>query len=242
MKACIRLFLFIVISCAVEAQDINLQFAGTDWCPYSCVDDNKPGIMTEYGQYIFSEIGGSLSVTLMPWNRAMVRALNNEVDGLITASALEAKGLKRTAIATIYYQMCFYVLPESDWEYTGLASIDKIILGGIQGYSYGEPVDAYISVQRNNVRLIAGNIEMHSRLKTMLELNRIGALIADKQVLQHKIGNSLKQVGCLDSTALYFAFSQDINQSLIDKIDIELIKDENIRQLQKIIDQYTYKE
>lgn len=240
MKLGVAFFASILISMMTTplmADDLDIQFAGTDWCPYTCADEKNPGFITEYAKYLFGNIERDLSVTLLPWNRAMAKAKNGDFDGLITASALEAEGLNRTTNTALEYQMCFYVLPDSQWQYDGIHSLDNITLGAIQGYSYGEPVDEFLSEERPNTLLLSGN-EIHKRLEGMLKLKRINALISDKLVLKYKIGDKLKEAGCLEPSPLFFAFNKQQNIELINDIDAEIIKKDNHTHLQKIMAKY----
>jgi polar amino acid transport system substrate-binding protein len=237
MKALVTLVLLLAPS-PLYAGSNAIDFSGTDWCPYTCADKEKPGFMIEYARHIFKNIGLDLSVTLLPWNRAMAETKAGKFDGLVTASALEARGLTITENITSKYQMCFYVMQNSPWRYNGVDDLESITLGAIQGYSYGEPIDEYIAEERSGVILLRGDNNAHKQLYTMLKMGRTDVLIGDLNVMKFKIKQHLKEAGCLKASDMYFAFGKSVDPELIIKVDNELAKDENKAYLNKLIRKY----
>lgn len=75
---------------AKEAPVETLNLAAADWCPYSCASPSQPGFIAEALREILSLNGIELTVTVLPWSRAIKEAELGLYDGLLTAVESEA--------------------------------------------------------------------------------------------------------------------------------------------------------
>ncbi len=218
----------------VQAKDLRI--AGTEWCPYNCVDENRPGIISEYVELIVKKIGMNSVIELLPWSRAIDLVKSKKYDVLMSCGESDSKGLIRSS-KLLDYKMCFFSLHSSTWNYKGLESLSLIEIGGIKNYAYGEPLDSYIAKKKtSNMWLMSGQ-EPHKRLYEMLDHSRIDAFIADKILIQYLTGNKYKSAGCLTSSPLYLAFNKDVNPEIINKINSEISKTKEV--LNQLMRKYT---
>ncbi|NCP65354.1 MAG: hypothetical protein GW763_10050 [Paraglaciecola sp.] len=191
---------------------VKIELAATDWCPYSCEQDPKEkGLVVDYLQYILQQHGHSLHVAFFPFSRAVQEVNNGNKFGLLTAVPAEAPNLLFTQQAVMTYQMCFYAKQNTAWQYMGRDSLKKIVLGGISGYGYGEPVDSFVNDASNkNVVQLAGEHSL-GRLIALVDKQRIDVFIADINVVQWQLRSStsrpVKEVGCLATNPFYVAVS-----------------------------------
>ncbi len=214
--------LFIVLFSQLNAQAKDLRIAGTEWCPYNCVDENRPGIISEYVELIVKRIGMEANIELLPWSRAITDVKNGKYDVLMSCGESDSKGLIKSK-KLLNYQMCFFTLQTSNWNYEGVKSLNLIQLGAIKDYAYAEPLDSYMAKKRSNVWIMSGQ-DPHKRLNEMLDHSRIDAYIADKILIKYLTGNKYKSAGCLTSSPLYLAFNKEVDQEIINKINSEISK------------------
>ena len=226
---------FIVLFSQLNAQAKDLRIAGTEWCPYNCVDENRPGIISEYVELIVKRIGMEANIELLPWSRAITDVKNKKYDVLMSCGESDSKGLIKSK-KLLDYQMCFFSLHSNTWNYKGLESLSLIEIGAIKDYAYGELFDNYIAKKRSNIWIMSGQ-EPHNRLSEMLDHSRIDAYIADKILIKYLTGNKYKSAGCLTSSPLYLAFNKEVGQEIINKINSEISKTKEA--LNKLVMNYT---
>ena len=227
-------FLIILFS-QLNAQAKNLLVAGTEWCPYNCVDENRPGIVSEYVELLVKRIGLKADVALFPWSRAIKDVKNEKYDVLMSSGESDSKGLIKSK-KLLDYKMCFFTLHTNNWNYNGVKSLNLVQMGSIQDYAYGEPVDSYLAQKRSNTLIIKGQ-KVHQRLGEILDLSRIDTFIADEILITYLAGNKYREAGCLEPSPLYLAFNKKVNQEIINKINFEISKTQD--ELEKLVNKYT---
>lgn len=247
----------------------QLTFAATHWCPYSCAPDNpagsdqsnnKPGIISEYLTQLLEDNGIQLTIRFLPWSRALAEANNGAVDGLLTVVPEESGILLMPKVPTTRYQDCFFVAPESNWQYKGKESLPNVRLAYIQDYGYNEPLHSYIQNTDNAANLFeVSGAKPSQRLVRLVQAGRADALIEEKRVtrwaqhqqhhhqrqLQHHNQQkektvALKQAGCLESKPFYVAITPQHPQAqqLLQLFNTLLSRPEHTTELQQYIDQY----
>lgn len=226
---------FIVLFSQLNVQAKDLRVAGTEWCPYNCIDENRPGIVSEYVEFIIKRIGMNAVIELFPWSRAIELVKSREYDVLMSCGESDSKGLIKSK-KLLDYQMCFFTLHSSNWNYNGVKSLNLIQLGTIRDYAYNEPLDSYLTKERANVWIMTGQ-NPHKRLSEMLDYSRIDAYVADKILTKYLYGNKYREAGCLKSSPLYLAFNKKTDQSIINKINFEISKSTD--ELEKLVIKYT---
>jgi polar amino acid transport system substrate-binding protein len=228
---CFSIFLF----SQLNAQAKDLLVAGTEWCPYNCVDNNRPGIVTEYVKLIVKRIGMKAVIELLPWSRAIIGVKSEKYDVLMSSGESDSKGLIKSK-KLLDYQMCFFTLHSSNWNYMGVKSLNLIGIGTIQDYAYGEPLDSYLAKKRTNTIILTGK-NPHKRLSNMLDTSKIDTFVADRILIKYIVGNKYREAGCLKSSPLYLAFNKKMNREIINKInsEISITKEELERLVKKYI-------
>jgi polar amino acid transport system substrate-binding protein len=235
MKKLIFYCLFIVLCSPLNAQAKDLLIAGTEWSPYNCVEKNRPGIVSEYVELIVKRIGMKANIKLLPWSRAIEEVKSGRYDVLMSCGESDSKGLIQSK-KLLDYQMCFFTLHASNWNYNGVKSLNSIQLGSIQEYAYGEPLDSYLKIERPKTTTLKGK-NAHERLGRMLDLSRIDTFIADRILVKYLFPNKYKEAGCLQPLPLYLAFNKDVDPEIINKINSEISKTKE--ELEKLVNKYT---
>ncbi|MCF2950413.1 hypothetical protein L0668_20050 [Paraglaciecola aquimarina] len=198
---------------------LTIKLATTDWCPYACeMDKNHKGLAYDYVEYIFSKYDIQADIVSFPWARAIRQVNIGARHGLLTAVHSESPNLMFTSEPMMSYQMCFYGLPTSKWEYVDQGSLSEVLLAVISQYGYGSPVDDYLADQENTKKVIelSGDLGLQ-RLMSLVQVGRAEVFIEDKNVFNwfnktHKLtgGSNFKQLGCLDETPFYLALSSEL--------------------------------
>tara|TARA_R110001599_G_C12225326_1_gene657638 strand:+ start:1247 stop:2098 length:852 start_codon:yes stop_codon:yes gene_type:complete len=190
----------------------TLNLASTDWCPYSCDDPGKPGFITEAMTQALANYDISLSVSILPWSRAIKMTEQGNFDGLLIAIPGEAPGFRLTEKPSGQNNNCLFSLPDSVFTYHDRGSLNGVVLGAIQDYRYGKPIDDIIDapVSGEQIYFLSSSKPLYS-LVEMTYKNRIGTFVEDRLVLgnylqSHK-NRPLKNVGCLERAPLFTAIS-----------------------------------
>jgi polar amino acid transport system substrate-binding protein len=185
-----------------------------------------------------------LRIQTYPWSRAIKLAETNQVDGLLTAIQSEAPDLIYTKTPITNYQVCFFTSQSNPWTYKEIFSIGSNILGVIQDYGYGEPLDSYIDNNTNQQLQEISGLNGTERLLNMLLKGRVDIIAEDPKVLgavakQNVMDiQQVKMSGCFKSQPFYLALSpSEDNKSIIKKLDILLMKPENLEMLEVLFHQ-----
>jgi len=214
----------------------NITIASIDWCPYICVGEDKPGVLTEYVKKIFAETSYTLSFTPMPWARAIQETQAGRYQALLAPAKEEAPGLVFPSRPLGYQVMCLFTRSEDPWEYEGLESLKgrRIVYGygaypasleGAQKFATLYPMPYSKSFVRRGVKMVLKkrtDTLLFTVYSTQYYLNSVG--LADR----------MRNAGCVQRQAVYLAFTpneaaQETRQALITLLDkkIETLEKEN---------------
>jgi polar amino acid transport system substrate-binding protein len=206
------------------------------WCPFNCEEtDKNPGYMVEIAKIAFASIGMDVEYKTIAWNKAIDRGRKGEINGIIGSAVSDAPDFVFPSVAVGKTMNCFYTLPDSTWQYTGIESLKKVRIGAIEGYTYGEPFETYVQnvlkekeKEKAAMQMAAkkgrSDLDMNSPVQTVpgdgsLALNikkikakRIEAFVEEENVLKNHLHaakmpeNSYRNAGCLEPDSIYVAF------------------------------------
>ena len=222
------------------AADRTITLVADQWCPYTCgAHMENRGILVERATKALELANIRVEYLEMPWSRAIHEVRNGTYDGLVGTGRLETPDFHfpETPIATVRHQ--FYTLPTSNWTFQGLESLESVLLGVIQDYSYGQLYDSYIEPNHKDPERIVTlrGDDVLGRLIELLRLGRIDVLVAEEGVIGDFFGsrtqpNPLRPAGLASREDLYVAFSprlpngqtlaQTFGQRLQEVIQLEL--------------------
>lgn len=208
------LLLFFITCKPIYADTITI--AADVWCPINCQPgSDKPGIMVEIAQTVFSEHGHKVKYVTMPWSRTLNTVRRGELNAAIGAYKEDAPDFVFPEHEQARLAFNFYVLNYSPWQYKGTDSLAKIKLGVIKDYSYLETLDAYIenyADDSDRLNIAYGNGALTKNVKLLMS-GYIDTVIATDLVLQHLLSelgyeNQLKLAGKGSNVEkAYIAFS-----------------------------------
>ncbi|WP_339617812.1 transporter substrate-binding domain-containing protein [uncultured Gilvimarinus sp.] len=242
------LLLSVTFSCAAQTQlPDTLHLAATDWCPYSCAEHaGQPGIVAEYLTEILAREQIDLTLSFLPWGRAVVEAERGALDGLLTAVVDEAPTLAFPRHPVGQYQDCLYTRPDSEWAYQGVDSLTHKQLGVVQGYGYTEQINRYIDSATDAQVTALRGVNSTARLWDMLLLERFDVFIEEQLVVQWQAQrqqrnlDSLRVATCLAPQPFYLALypGRKYTDELLKRLDRAFSAQRNVALWQKIQARY----
>ena len=147
-----------------------------------------------------------------------------------------------------YDETAFYVVADSDWRYTGVASLNGHRVGVIDGYNYGGVVDQWLAseagqasaatvhglqpLERNLRKLLAG------RLDVVIE----SPFVMEAMIRELNLSAAVIEAGRAETppTPLYMACSpaRDSSQRLLEMFDQGMFKLRDSGELERIMTRY----
>jgi polar amino acid transport system substrate-binding protein len=202
----------------------SLNFAATEWCPYTCSKMKNQGIVSEYLKEVFKKQGIEINVLILPWERAITQVSSGKIDGLLTAVESEAPKLKFTKYPTMSYRSCAFSItpPRTPVTFNNLNTFN---IGVLAKYSYGKEFDNFFLTKKNkqNAFVVKGNNGLQ-RLYKLAKKRRIDFFLEDEKVAKYSIKKDITPVLCGTSNPFYIGFNPYLLEvdNIIQKLDIDL--------------------
>ncbi|MBO9667946.1 MAG: transporter substrate-binding domain-containing protein [Bdellovibrio sp.] len=184
MKAYILLITLILSSVAAKADTIELR--SDTWCPYVCDNKTNPGYMIEAFVRIFEKHGHKVNVKIVNWARAVNETRLDKATVIVGAMINDAPDFVFPAKSFGSGDDYFYVPKESNWSYTGAASLKGKRVGVINGYAYGGKVDDLIRKRKDVFISISGEHPL-DQLFRMIDSKRLDAFIENDAVFRYTL-------------------------------------------------------
>lgn len=178
-------FVLLALSCAAPLPSLAepLRFAGDDGCPYLCPGTpQRPGYLVEALSQVLREPPHFDS---LPWPRAVQMVRDGHRDGLVGAYGLD--GLRVGSEPIGWVGLAFYTRHDSDWHYSGDASLLGQRLGLAQGYVNNPRFEAWRSQAGDDdlhLQVLGGERVLPRNLQKLL-LGRIDVLLEDRDIIEH---------------------------------------------------------
>jgi ABC-type amino acid transport substrate-binding protein len=183
MFAVVTLALTPILSC--EALDV-VTLTGDPWPPYVVGElgsNADSGIAVDLVEQIFAQIPDTeVEFPLVPWNRALREVEVGIKDGiaLLLKTPERERYLDYTAPLFTAYSLVWYKtedFPEG-FRWSTLEDFDRYTIGVVQGYSYGDAIDAAIESEAFSVTQVP-TVEL---LFVMLARGRVDIALANDAV------------------------------------------------------------
>ena len=206
--------LFVFENNAWSATKITL--ATDPWCPYICsMNSDKPGILIEVVKEALSESGYIVGFETINWARSIEQVRSGKIDGLVGTYQSDARDFYYGQQHIMQSEMCFFTQAGDDWLYKEPKSLETRTTLLVNGYSYGDTLDAYIAKNSKqglrNMVFVAGKETIERRFQ-ILQTSRANTLLEDKWVIaealkQQSVPLKLKIAGCLAAEKVFVGFS-----------------------------------
>lgn len=179
------LSILFLLSLIIVTMADEITIVADPWCPFSCEPgSSKPGYMVEVAQKVFAKAGHTIKYSNLDWDVAIEKSRKGEYNGIIGAYIEDAPDFVFPANSLGNAGNVFFVKEDEKWKYTGIASLSKIKVGKIKGYSYGDALDKEFDVQEKAGNLfVATGDDALGVLVDKLMSGEIQAIIEDPAVL-----------------------------------------------------------
>jgi polar amino acid transport system substrate-binding protein len=160
------------------------------WCPYNChSEDSQPGFIVEISKKVYEKAGHTFIYEVMPWPRAVAKARDGEVNGIIGFTKKDVKGFYCTENEMGVAREVFFVKKNESWKYKNILSLKELdLLGYPNGYHYTPEINEYLE-KAENVHPISGDNPIQRMVKMLLR-NRISAFIENEMVVNYFLKQS----------------------------------------------------
>jgi polar amino acid transport system substrate-binding protein len=189
------------------------------WMPYAGESGAgaDEGYVVALARAALQRGGYQVRYVVAPWSRCIADVQAGRWDAIACVDAREVPDAVYPEEPVGETRPSFFVRRDSKWRYQGLASLEEIRLGAIQGYAYADEVDGWIKAHAGDDRhlFLASGTEPLRRLFEMLEAGRLDAIIESPLVAAwtaHRLGRPsgpLREVGVVGPLVpIYLAFSR----------------------------------
>lgn len=222
---CLLIVSFILLPSLIRADTVTV--LSDAWYPVNGNPNaSKPGYMVEIARTILAKHGHALDYRIAPWKRSILEVRRGDADCIIGAYKTDAPDFIFPDNAWGKAAFNIYTKSDSTWVYQGLAKLDEIRIGVIEGYSYSPELDQYIVEKRTaaNVQVTSGDNALEQNIRKLFA-NRLDAIISFKPVVMEKLAqlksdsklesdSELKLAGTLETPQLlYIACSPNKDSS-----------------------------
>lgn len=195
----------------------TLSIRADDWFPVN----GKPGSRQE-GVYIdlvrdiVEAAGHTLDYRLMSWDAAVAAVKAGDYDCVVGATPSDAPGFVYTAQPWMRFDNVFYALADRQLAVAGVDSLEQHVVGVIEGYSYGDALDAYVAAHKADPARVQLTTIGRNPLETLvnrLVTGKVDVVVESEVVMQShlsktRLGGRIVQVGSMqDRQPIYIACS-----------------------------------
>jgi polar amino acid transport system substrate-binding protein len=154
----------------------QVTLAADAWPPYCGEPGEKPGSMVEVAKAIFEDAGYTVTYSLLPWTRVLSEVAKGKLDGAVAAGIHD--GLVVPSEPAVMCSADFFVLKKSAWRYTGIDTLEKVSIGVADGYTWGEPIDAYTAkyTGTSKVQAAGGDAPLETNIRKLMA-GRVDAVL-----------------------------------------------------------------
>lgn len=197
------------------AEQPTLSLVADAWCPVSCATTDKlPGYAVEITRDIYTAAGYRVRYVTAPWARAVVDTREGRHQVLIGVADSESPEELLFAREPVAINVnAFFVRKADTWQYRGVASLAKVVVGVANDYVFGEPFDSYNAKHRANARRIHVLVAEDPVTQgiALLRMKRIDTYLDDRTVVRWTTGAGrlpadLREAGELSRFPLYVGF------------------------------------
>jgi polar amino acid transport system substrate-binding protein len=259
LLSCFAVFFSVIaiLTAANAGTNKTITLKGDVWPPYVMDPaEGKNGFMVDVASAALSKYGFEVKYTNEPWTRALDDLEKGKADGVVGIYFSDAAGRKLVVpdeeIGVSINK--FYVKNDSSWKFTTIKSLEKVVLGVIDSYDYGE-INPYIESQKklpNNQRkvdIMYGDKGLENNLKKLM-IGRITATVEDHLVMAYtskKMGlqDKIKEAGSVKPTnkvGIAFYPGNPMSKDYAKALSSGIAKMRASGELKKILDKYGVKD
>ncbi|HYX34980.1 MAG TPA: transporter substrate-binding domain-containing protein [Oligoflexus sp.] len=161
-----------------------------DFCPYTCLEKDRPGILPEAIAVILGRQRMTLEILPGSWTRLEKEGEKGNVDllGPLTLRFIKRTRVPSTQVLGGFFKAGFMTRSDSSWIYTGPESLRNKRLVTVKGYSYPVEVKAFLDTIRDTRYLMELSGENANRRRVqMLAQGRVDAVPTMYNIFHHQV-------------------------------------------------------
>jgi polar amino acid transport system substrate-binding protein len=205
-----RAMLVALLALAIPAAADTLTIRADEWYPINAEPGSeRPGFMIELAGALLAPHDDTVDYRLLPWDEALAKARAGEVDCVVGALESETEGLLRPRRAWVQSEQVLYAAIARTITYAGPATLPGLRVAVIDGYSYGDQMDAYIASnrdKRDRVLLIDDSPRAQRELMMRLLVGHAdvileSSVVMDAAIRRQEMGARIRNIGPVDPDA-----------------------------------------
>ena len=176
------------LSLTVGAGADVIKVSADVWEPYNNEPGAVPaGYLVDILKAVFEKQGHTIKYEVLPYSRALKSVADGSITAVLgsTADDNKANGLLATSHNLGLSKVVFYVKKGNPWRYSGVKSLESVLLGMPLDYNFGvEALDAYITKNKDNANRISstgGETPAVTNFRK-LEGGHVGVIVDDASV------------------------------------------------------------
>jgi polar amino acid transport system substrate-binding protein len=204
-------FLLGLSTLASGASPEPIRLGYDDFCPYSCLRDDKNGYFVDAVQQVLETHGYKVVPTKGSWARLKSMAQKGQLELVVPLTRFETEELKldRNSLPLGQIEGRLFTYTGSTWEYKGETSLKGQSMAIIRDYGYPPVITALVEdpAQQKYILTLASDLGTDQQVK-MLANKRITIVPSDRNAFlyharRHALEGSIKIVGELPMDSLY---------------------------------------
>jgi ABC-type amino acid transport substrate-binding protein len=235
-------FLFGISTLAPGSSPETIRLGYDDFCPYSCLKDNKKGYFIDAVQEVLSALGYKVIPIHGSWARLKTMAQKGQLELVAPLTRFETEELKleRNRLPLGQIEGRIFTHKNSRWQYTGQESLKGQTMAIIRDYGYPPVITALVEDPANGkyILTLTSDLGTDQQVK-MLASRRVSLVPSDRHAFlyharRHGLEQSVRVAGELPMENLYTDLHVGIathNADLRKKLRKDL--DKGIQDLQK---------
>lgn len=207
----IATFLFGISTLAFGTSLEPIRLGYDDFCPYSCLRDDKNGYFVDPVQEVLTAHGYKLIPVKGSWARLKTMAQKGQLELVVPLTRYETEELKldRNTLPLGQIDGRLFTHKSSSWQYKDEASLKGQSMAIIRDYGYPPVIAALVEdpEQKKNILTLASDLGTDQQVK-MLANQRITIVPSDRNAFlyharRHGLENSIRLAGSLPMESLY---------------------------------------
>jgi polar amino acid transport system substrate-binding protein len=193
-----------------------IRLVGDSWCPFSCAaGSERQGLFVELSRLLLESKGHTVQYEEASWARAVQDTRANTYTAIAGALKADAPDFVFPKSSFASQRSCLFVKKGSKFKYSGLESLNAKLLGAVKDYTYGDPIDQYLSKNSNDpkkVDLVTGTNTALKLFKKLID-SRIEVAAEDQSVQAFVVSSNpelaseqIVNAGCQAAVPLFVAF------------------------------------
>ncbi len=195
----------------------TLRVVSIDWCPQLCPEKEYAGYVIDTVKIIFKESPYELEIETYPWSRSIKMVRNGSAHAILSPARKEAPDLLFPENEIGIQRMCFFTKADSEWNYSGIESLENLKIGIANDTSI-EELNHYIALNNNQFDFMPYNGTYIHRSLKKLDAGRFDAFLFTYNTVIYEmktltVENKYRLAGCVSSANIYMAFTPDKSQT-----------------------------